>query len=121
MRRATTRSAPGSGCRSAASGRPAPAASRNWNGCWPSWAWTGTSEGSTRPMYQPPPKRLGSNGKDNRDERREEPRAMGRHPVAYDQLIGYAAGELDASATAAVAAHLAGCPGCAATVARFRV
>ena len=42
------------------------------------------------------------------------------HPVADEQLIAYAAGDLAGPAADAVAAHIGGCPGCAATVARYR-
>lgn len=45
---------------------------------------------------------------------------MRNHPIPYERLIAYAAGDLDGSAAAAVAAHLTVCAECAATVARFQ-
>ncbi len=42
------------------------------------------------------------------------------HPISYEQLIAYAAHELDPVLAASVAQHLATCPDCAATVKRFR-
>ena len=42
------------------------------------------------------------------------------HPVRYEKVIAYAAGELAEAEAGEVAAHLAGCPACAATVARYR-
>jgi anti-sigma factor RsiW len=41
-------------------------------------------------------------------------------PHPKDLLAAYALGSLDADEAASVAAHLAGCPGCAAEVARLR-
>lgn len=46
---------------------------------------------------------------------------MSRHPVPYERLIAYASGETAAGEGEAIAAHLATCPDCAATVARFAV
>jgi anti-sigma factor RsiW len=40
--------------------------------------------------------------------------------IPYEQLIGYAAGELDERESAVVVAHLPGCAVCAKTVARFK-
>ncbi|HBY98209.1 MAG TPA: hypothetical protein DEP84_30405 [Chloroflexi bacterium] len=45
---------------------------------------------------------------------------MRNHPVPYEQLIAYAADELDGPEAAAVAAHLDACTRCTATVVRFR-
>ena len=42
------------------------------------------------------------------------------HHVFYEQLVNYAAQELDERESAVVAAHVATCAECAATVARFR-
>ena len=46
---------------------------------------------------------------------------MSGHPIAYEQLIAYAGDELEPAAAAAAATHVAGCPECAATVARYRL
>lgn len=44
---------------------------------------------------------------------------MCSHPISYEQLIKYAADELRGSEAAAVAAHIAGCGECRATVSRY--
>lgn len=45
---------------------------------------------------------------------------MSRHHSSYDNLIRYAAGELDELSAANVASHLTDCETCATTVARYR-
>ena len=44
---------------------------------------------------------------------------MSRHPVSYELLIAFAGGEIAGSEAETIAAHVATCPDCAATVARF--
>lgn len=44
---------------------------------------------------------------------------MSRHPVSYDFLVAFAGGELAGPEADTVSAHVAGCPNCAATVARY--
>ena len=46
---------------------------------------------------------------------------MFRHPVSYERLITYAAGEMTGAEAEAVAAHLATCAACTATVAHFGI
>src|SRR3712207_295725 len=46
---------------------------------------------------------------------------MSGHPIADEDILAYAAGELDDAAAAVVAAHIGGCLACAATVARYRL
>ncbi len=45
---------------------------------------------------------------------------MDVHPILYEDLIDYAAGELIAEESALIEQHLKGCPECVATIARFR-
>ncbi len=47
--------------------------------------------------------------------------AMSKHPVSYDALIGFAAGDLDDTASAAVAFHATECRACSVTLARYRL
>jgi anti-sigma factor RsiW len=44
---------------------------------------------------------------------------MNDHPVSNDDLLGYAFGDPDQTNTPDLAAHVAACPACAATLARF--
>ena len=46
---------------------------------------------------------------------------MTRHPIPYERLIAHASGETTGAEADSVAAHVATCPACAATVARFSV
>ena len=46
---------------------------------------------------------------------------MSRHPITYERLIAYASGEAAAAEAGVVASHVAACPECAATVARFSI
>jgi len=45
---------------------------------------------------------------------------MPSHPISYERLLSFAAGDLHANEAGVVAAHVAGCPACGATVARYR-
>ena len=44
---------------------------------------------------------------------------MSRHPVSYELLLAFAGGEIAGSEAETIAAHVATCPECAATVARY--
>lgn len=46
---------------------------------------------------------------------------MTPHPIPYERLIAHASGETTGAEADAVATHLATCPACAATVARYSV
>jgi anti-sigma factor RsiW len=49
------------------------------------------------------------------------PTTSAAHPVTYDDLIAFAAGDPGLSSASNILAHLASCPACAATVARYRL
>src|SRR5512143_301661 len=45
---------------------------------------------------------------------------LDRHPIPYEKLIDFAAGDLSETDSARIAEHIANCPRCTATVTRYR-